>query len=60
VCDAPLYSQAHALANTTDALLAIGGAMAITSLVLILVRPRHRAPTPVHAARSGPGLAVAF
>ncbi len=41
LCDGALYNRAHALAVTTDVLFGVGGAVAITSLVLFLVHPRR-------------------
>jgi hypothetical protein len=38
VCDAGLYGRAHALAVTTDVLLSVGAAAAVTSVVLTLTR----------------------
>jgi tetratricopeptide (TPR) repeat protein len=40
-CDGALYDRAHALAITNDLLFAVGGAAAITSLVLFLAHPRR-------------------
>jgi hypothetical protein len=40
-CDNALYDRAHALAITTDVLFAVGGAAAVTSLVLFLAHPRR-------------------
>jgi tetratricopeptide (TPR) repeat protein len=41
VCDSALYGRARTLAITTDVLFAVGGAAAVTSLVLFLAHP-HR------------------
>jgi hypothetical protein len=54
-CDESLYNHAHNLAVTTDVMLALGGAAAITSLVVALTRPR------AHRFAAGPtGLRVTF
>jgi hypothetical protein len=42
ICDGGLYNRAHTIAITTDVLLSVGGAAAVTSLVLFLVHPKHR------------------
>jgi hypothetical protein len=52
-CDDNLYSRAHSLANTTDVLLAIGGAAAITSAVLVLTRPSRSRVAVVPSATTG-------
>lgn len=42
ICDDDLYAQARRIAISTDVLFAVGGAAAITSLVLLIARPPHR------------------
>jgi hypothetical protein len=42
-CNDSLYVRAHGLAIATDALFAVGGVAAITSVVLLVVRPKKRA-----------------
>jgi hypothetical protein len=43
ICDAALYTHARHLAIATDTMLSVGGAAALTSLVLLLARPKPRA-----------------